>query len=143
MCFLTLYLGVDAHCLAHSIVHMCLVSAGRNWYRIIESLRVVKTTSSPTSRPSLNLAHYPTLHTATSTHFLNTSTSRDSDSTTTLGILFQYLTTLSENTFFTISNLSLVQLKAITSHPIVVPWQKRPTTASLQPPFRELQSSLP
>jgi len=32
----------------------------------------------------------------------------------------------------------LVQLKAITSQPIAVPWEERPTTTSPQPPFREL-----
>jgi len=42
---------------------------------------------------------------ATSTCFLNTS--RDSDSTTSLGSLCQHLTTLSEEKFFLISNLSL------------------------------------
>jgi len=40
-----------------------------------------------------------------SRHFLNTS--MDSDSTTSLDILFQYFITLSEKKFFQISNLNL------------------------------------
>jgi len=33
---------------------------------------------------------------------------------------------------------AVAQLEAITSHPIAVAWEKRPTLASPQPPFREL-----
>jgi len=54
----------------------------------------------------------------TSTLHLNTS--RDGVSTTSLGSLFQYLTTLSEKNFFL--NIQpehpLAQFKAITSYPI-------------------------
>jgi len=42
---------------------------------------------------------------ATSPHFLNTS--RDGDSTTSLGSLFQCLSSLSEKKFFSISSLSI------------------------------------
>ena len=51
-----------------------------------------------------------------STCFSNTS--RDGDSTTSLGSLFQCLTTLSLKNFFLISNLNLTQLEAIASCPI-------------------------
>jgi len=52
------------------------------------------------------------------TCYLNTS--RDGDSTTSLGSLFQCLTTLSVKKFFLISNLKLplVQLEVISSCPI-------------------------
>ena len=55
---------------------------------------------------------------ATSTHLLNTS--RDGDSTTSLGSLFQCLTTLSGEEIFpnTQSKPPLVQLEAISSRPI-------------------------
>jgi len=37
---------------------------------------------------------------------------------------------------------SLVQIEAITSHPISTTWEKRPTPTSPQPPVRELQRVL-
>ena len=55
---------------------------------------------------------------ATSTQFLNTSS--DSDSITSLGILFQSLTTNIQ------PKLPPVQLEAIPSLPITVTWEKRP-----------------
>ena len=56
-------------------------------------------------------------------------TSMDSDSTTSLGSPFQCLTTLLENKFFLISNLTfpLAQLAAIPSCPIAVTQEKRLT----------------
>jgi len=54
---------------------------------------------------------------STSKHFLNTS--RDGDSTSSLGIPFQHLTALGEELFSNIQPESpLVQLEAIPSHPI-------------------------
>jgi len=73
---------------------------------------------------------------AISTHFFNTS--KDSDSTTSLGSLFQWLTTLSLKKFFWISNL-------------ILPWcNLRPfrrsnafvTSVSFQVPCQNSQSKL-
>ncbi|KAK4829075.1 hypothetical protein QYF61_002019, partial [Mycteria americana] len=72
----------------------------------------------------------------TSTHLLNTS--RDGDSTTSLGSLLQCLTTLSVKTFFLISNLNL-PWHNLRPFPLVlwlVTWEKRPTLTSLQSSFR-------
>ena len=55
----------------------------------------------------------------TSKRFLNTS--RDGDSTTSLGILFQCLTTLSVKKFFLISNLNLPWLNLRPFHLILSP----------------------
>ena len=67
--------------------------------------------------------------------FLNIS--RDSDSTTSLGSLFQCIITLSENIFFpnTQPEFPLAQLEAIPSCPITVTWEKR-----LAPPCYNLPS---
>ncbi|XP_068267934.1 protein EOLA1-like [Nyctibius grandis] len=62
----------------------------------------------------------------------------DGDSTTSLGSLFQCLTTLSRKKFFLISNLNL-PLHNLRPLPLVlslVTWEKRQTPTSLQPPFR-------
>ena len=63
----------------------------------------------------------------TSKHSLNTS--RDGDSTTSLGSPFQCLTTLLEKRLFLILNLNLP------SRPIAVTWEQRPTPSPPQPPF--------
>lgn len=59
--------------------------------------------SPPTINPS---PPYLETISLSSTRTLYLNTSRDNDSTTPLGRLCQYLTTLSENEFFLISNLS-------------------------------------
>ena len=71
-----------------------------------------------------------------STCFLNTS--RDGDSTTSLGSLFQCLTTLSVKKFFLIYSLNLPwrNLRLLPLVLLLVTREKRPTPASLQPPFR-------
>ncbi len=63
-------------------------------------------------------------------HFL--STSRNGDSTTSLGSPFQHLTTLSEKKFFLISDLKLVQLEAIPSSYVGEEAGPHLTTTSLQ-----------
>ncbi|KAK4829616.1 LOW QUALITY PROTEIN: hypothetical protein QYF61_005743 [Mycteria americana] len=66
------------------------------------------------------------------------NTSRDGDSTTSLGSLFQCLTTLLVKTFFLTSNLNL-PWRNLRPFPLVlslVNWEKRLTPTSLQPPFR-------
>ncbi|KAK4831669.1 hypothetical protein QYF61_018636 [Mycteria americana] len=82
--------------------------------------------------------HYTMSISTTSTPLLNTS--RDGDSATSLGSLFQCLTTLSVKKFFLISSLNLPWCN-LRPFPLVlslVTWEKRPTPALLQPPFREL-----
>ncbi|KAK4820813.1 hypothetical protein QYF61_007207 [Mycteria americana] len=62
----------------------------------------------------------------------------DGDSTTSLGSMFQCLTTLSVK-FFLIPNLN-VSRRNLRPFPLVlslVTWKKRPTPTSLQPPFRQ------
>jgi len=78
---------------------------------------------------------------ATSTRFLNTS--RDGDSTTSLGSLFQCLTTLSVNKLFLISSLTLPgrNLTVLPLVPSLVTWEKRPPPASLQPPFTQREGA--
>ena len=72
---------------------------------------------------------------ATSPHFLNTF--RNGDSTTYLGSLCQYFTTLSENKFFLISNLNFLWYnKVITSHSITVTWEERPTPVPFTTSFQ-------
>jgi len=70
-----------------------------------------------------------------SPHVLNTS--RDSDSSTSLGSLFQCITTPSENNFFPniLTEPPFAQVKAITSGPIAVIGEKRltPTHHQLLP----------
>ena len=63
---------------------------------------------------------------ATSTRFLNTP--RDGDSTTSLGSLFQCLTTLSVKKFFLISSLNLpwCNLRPLPLILLLVTWEKRP-----------------
>ena len=69
-------------------------------YRIIESWRLEKTIkSSPTSAHP----HHALWPCPSEPHFLNTL--KLSDSTTSLGSLFQCLTTVSKKTFFLISNI--------------------------------------
>jgi len=63
---------------------------------------------------------------ATSAHLLNTS--RDSDSTTALGSLFQCLTTLSVKKFFLTSNLNLPWCHFLLSYHLLL--GRRDTTAS-------------
>jgi len=68
--------------------------------------------------------------------FLNTS--RDDDSTTFLGSLFQCLTTLSVKKFFLVSYLNIPWCN-LRPFPLVlslITWEKTPTPTSLQPPFR-------
>ncbi|KAK4821803.1 hypothetical protein QYF61_003832 [Mycteria americana] len=62
----------------------------------------------------------------------------DGDSTTSLGSLFQCLTTLLVKKFFLISNLNLPwrNLRPFSLVLSLVTWEKRPTPTSLQPPFR-------
>jgi len=76
---------------------------------------------------------------ATSWCFLNTS--RDSDSTTSLGSLCQCLTSLSEKKFLLISNLILpwCNLKRFPFVLSLVIQETRPTPTSLQP-FKELKT---
>lgn len=99
-------------------------------YRIIESLTVKKTTKITKSH------HWPTTtmpFCATSTLFLNIS--RVDDSTTSLGSLFQCLTT--EKKCFLTSNLYWpLRLLSVILSPVT--WEKRPIPTSLQPPFRYL-----
>ncbi|KAK4826066.1 hypothetical protein QYF61_005025 [Mycteria americana] len=67
-----------------------------------------------------------------------TQQSVDGDSTTSLGSLFQCLTTLSVKKFFLISRLNL-PWRNLRPFPLIlslVTWEKRPTPTSLQPPFR-------
>ncbi|KAK4810608.1 hypothetical protein QYF61_007345 [Mycteria americana] len=63
---------------------------------------------------------------------------RDGDSTTSLGSLFQCLTTLSVKKFSLISNLNLPwhNLRLFPLVLSLVNWEKRLTPTSLQPPFR-------
>ena len=63
---------------------------------------------------------------ATSPHFMNTS--RDSDSTTSLGSLCQCLATLPEKKFFLISNLNLpwCNIRPLPLILSLVTWEKRP-----------------
>ena len=79
----------------------------------------------------------------TSRQFLNTS--RDADSITSLGSLFQFLTTLSAKKFFLLFNLNLpwhnlrpflLILSPVTS-------EKRPTPLSLQSLFRPPLPQIP
>ena len=77
----------------------------RKWHRIIESFRLGKTTKTTKSSPNLPPPCSLTMSlSAISTLFLNTS--RDWDSTTSLGSLCWCITTLSEKKFFLISNLT-------------------------------------
>ena len=105
-------------------------------HRIIESW-VGKDLWNHQVQPSTQHHHsYKTIsRSTTSTHFLNTS--RDGDSTTFLGSLFQCLTTLSVKKFFLISNLNLpwCNLRPLPLILSLVTWEKRPTLTSLQPPF--------
>ena len=57
------------------------------------------------------------------------STSRSSDSTTSMGSLFHYLTALPENNFFLISNLNIPwqNLRLLPLALTLVNWEKRPT----------------
>ena len=70
----------------------------------------------------------------TSTRFFNTS--RDGDSTTSLGSLFQCLTTVSVKKFFLISNLNFPwhNLRPLPLILSLVTWDHRPPPASLQLP---------
>jgi len=65
-------------------------------------------------------------------------TSRNGDSTTSLGSLFQCLTTLSVKKFSLISNLTLpwCNFRPLLLILSLVAWEKRPAPTSLQPPFR-------
>ena len=73
------------------------------YHRIIGWKRPLRSSSSTvTPTPPCLLNHVPK---CPSRHFLNTS--RDGDSTTSLGSLFQCLTTLPVKKFFLISNLNL------------------------------------
>jgi len=90
----------------------------------------LRSSSQPnTTRPTKPCPKVPQLH-----GFCNPS--RDGDSTTALGSLFQCLTTLPVKKFF--PNIQSapppMQLEAIAYCPIT--WEKRPPPASLQPPFR-------
>ncbi|KAK4832220.1 hypothetical protein QYF61_021067, partial [Mycteria americana] len=95
------------------------------------------------SSPTVNLAlPSPPLNmslSTTSTRLLNTS--RDGNSTTSLGSLFQCLTTLSVNKFFLISNLNppWCNLRPFPLVLSLVTWEKRPTPTWLQPPYRQLK----
>jgi len=82
-------------------------------------------------------AHWHMSLSATSTCFL--STARDSDSTTSLGSLCHCLKTLSEK-FYLMSNLNLswYNLRPLTIILLVVTWEKRLTSTSLQPHFEKL-----
>ena len=69
--------------------------------------------------------HYTRLPRATSSLALNAS--RDGASTTSLGNLFQCVTTLCVKKLFLISNLNLLsQFKIIPPHPITIHPQKQP-----------------
>ncbi|KAK4826124.1 LOW QUALITY PROTEIN: hypothetical protein QYF61_005276 [Mycteria americana] len=71
------------------------------------------------------------------------NTSRDGDSTTSLGSLFQCLITLSVKKNFLISSLNL-PWRNLRPFPLVlslVTWEKRPTPTSLQPPFHVVVES--
>jgi len=80
--------------------------------RIIGWKRALRS-SSPTITPTppCLLNHIPKYHIC---KFLNTS--RDGDSTTFLGSLFQCLTALSVKKFFLISKSALMQLETVASH---------------------------
>ena len=112
-------------------------------FRIIESwnhriigwirpLRSLSPTMCPT--PPCLLNHIPKCHIYK--FFLKTS--RDGDSTTSLGSLFQCLATLSVNKFLLISYLNLPwrNLRPLPLVLSLVTWEKRPTPPLLQPPFR-------
>jgi len=73
-------------------------------HRIIEFFRLEKKLKIE-SNCELNTAKFTTKPCPMSTHLLNTS--GDGDSTTSLGSLFQCLTTFSVKMFFLISNLNL------------------------------------
>ncbi|KAK4810503.1 hypothetical protein QYF61_004283 [Mycteria americana] len=77
-------------------------------------------------------------------HVLKRHIYTDGDSTTSLGSLFQCLTTLSVKKFFLISNLNLPwhNLRPFPLILSLVTWEKRPTPTSLQPPFRLLLQTL-
>ncbi|KAK4830710.1 hypothetical protein QYF61_012970 [Mycteria americana] len=106
--------------------------------QIIESFRLEKTFKIMKSNRTLTLPSPPLslFLGTTSTYLLNTS--RDGDSTTSLGSLFQCLITLSVKKFSLISSLNL-PWRNLRPFPLVlslVTWEKRPTPTSLQPPFR-------
>jgi len=69
--------------------------------RLEETSKIIESNRQPnTTMPAKPCPEVPYLHV-----FLNTSS--DGDSTTSLGSLFQYLTTLSIKKFFLISDLNL------------------------------------
>ena len=77
------------------------------FYIIIESLRLEETSKIIKSnrQPNTTMPTKPCPEVPVSTRFLNIS--RDGDSTTSLGSLFQCLTILSVKKFFLVSNLNL------------------------------------
>uniref|UniRef100_A0A8B9M5I0 Disco interacting protein 2 homolog C n=1 Tax=Accipiter nisus TaxID=211598 RepID=A0A8B9M5I0_9AVES len=121
---------VDMRALRHDRVR--LVERGSP-----HSLPLMESGKVSTERRVKHIFYGKYFHT-TSIHLLNTF--RDGDSTTSLGSLFQYLTTLLVKKFFLISNLNLPWCNLRTFLPVLllVAWEKVLTPTSLQPPFRQL-----
>ena len=124
-----------------SLEHFHFPNSTQIWrleWSIIESFRLKKTFDimHPTinlTLPSPPLSHVPKCHIYS---LLNTS--RDGDSTTSLGSLFQGLITLSVKNFFLISNLNLLWCN-FRPFPLVlslVTWEKRLIPTSLETFFR-------
>jgi len=115
----------------------CMVENAPVPYRIIEWLRLEMTSKIKSNcQPNTTLPAKPRPEVPYSTGFLNTS--RDGDSTTSLGSLFQCLTTLWTKILFLISSLNL-PWHNLRPFPLVlslVTWEKTQTPTSLQPPFR-------
>ena len=112
---------------------------GSTIHRIIDSPRLEKTSKIIQSNctPITSISHYAMSLTTTTKCFLNTS--NVDDSTTSLGNLFQHLTTLSENYFLTsYVNLSRYSLRTFPLVLLLATWDKKPTPTSPQPPFRWL-----
>jgi len=123
--------------------HFHHLSDGTRSLRIMESqnnegwktFKIPKPNTNPS--PPCPLTTSPN---ATSPWFLNTS--GDWESTTSLGSLCQCLTTVwRRNCANNQPQLPLVQCDSITSRPITVAWEKRPTSTSLRPPFTSTPSN--
>jgi len=91
--------GIEGYIFICNTFHVVLFESWN--HRLEKTSKIIKSNYPPTNTmPAKPYPEAPHLHV-----FLNTS--RDGDSTTSLGSLFQCLTTLSVKKFFLISNLNL------------------------------------
>ena len=111
-------------------------------HRIIESPNLEKTSkiTSLTIHLLPIFPHWTMSLGTTSRHMCVLHTSRDGDSTTSLGSPFQCLITLLEKKFFLISNWNLpwCNLRPFPLVLLLVMWEKRPSPTSQQLCFRSL-----